>query len=245
MSGRSMRRPRSGEGSLFWVVATASCALGLVVGGVELGAGSLLICWAFTSVLAMCLVLAVNGPGTPPSTVARRIFLGGVMATGCLGLVTGLGVTGVVWILAVAATSRSARRRARAWWLERRPEAVTDDPTTRAPTMVHADPDLPAEKLRDLDDEALCLAWRRSYVQMQQSPSVSARVHHAQQRQRLLDELERRNPEGLAAWLASGCRAAGNPLPFLARSATPEAMGRGGDRDRPEDDGEERSRRTS
>jgi hypothetical protein len=37
-------------------------------------------------------------------------------------------------------------------------------------------------------------------------------------RQRFLDEFERRNSSGLAAWLASGARAAGNPLPYLTES---------------------------
>jgi hypothetical protein len=36
-----------------------------------------------------------------------------------------------------------------------------------------------------------------------------------EQRTRILDELHRRSPEGLAAWWVSGGRASGNPLPYL------------------------------
>jgi len=41
-----------------------------------------------------------------------------------------------------------------------------------------------------------------------------------QERQRYLDELERRNAVGLAAWLASGARVASNPLPYFVRDRT-------------------------
>jgi hypothetical protein len=39
-----------------------------------------------------------------------------------------------------------------------------------------------------------------------------------EERQRYLDEFERRNSTGLTAWLASGARVASNPLPYLAKS---------------------------
>jgi len=38
-----------------------------------------------------------------------------------------------------------------------------------------------------------------------------------EQRQLYLDEFERRNPTGLAEWLASGARAAGDPTRFIMR----------------------------
>jgi len=67
----------------------------------------------------------------------------------------------------------------------------------------------------DLDDDALCWEWRRSYVVLQRSRSEATRLHVVQVRQAYLDELERRNAMGLAAWLASGARAAGNPSRFI------------------------------
>lgn len=108
-------------------------------------------------------------------------------------------------------------------------------------------PEMPPATLRDLDDEELCLAWRRSFVQLQHATSASVRMLRVQQRQLILDELERRSPDGLAAWLASGCRAAGNPLPFLVRTRSVSAEGRGttGSAEPPEADGEEGGRRAS
>jgi hypothetical protein len=166
----------------------------------------------------------------------------------------GLGVVGLVWILALTATARTVRRRVLARVVGDRggpgadvstvPRTVTvDQPSpTDEPTT-----DLPAVTLRDLDDEALCLAWRRSFVRLQQAPSLSARLRHVQERQRLLDELERRNPDGLAAWLASGCRAAGNPLPFLARSRSRAGQENGStdNGNGSESDGDEGSSRAS
>jgi hypothetical protein len=67
----------------------------------------------------------------------------------------------------------------------------------------------------DLDDDALCWAWRRSYVVLQRTHTAPRRLHVVEVRQAYLDELERRNAMGLSAWLASGARAAGNPSPFI------------------------------
>lgn len=76
---------------------------------------------------------------------------------------------------------------------------------------------------QDLDDDALCWAWRRSYVVLQRSRSEATRLHVVEVRQTYLDELERRNAMGLAAWLASGARAAGNPSRFIQHDPTSQA----------------------
>ena len=73
----------------------------------------------------------------------------------------------------------------------------------------------PARPPAAMDDEELCWAWRVSYVALQHAPSVPARLGAVQTRQQYLDELERRNPEGLTAWLYSGARAAGDPRPYI------------------------------
>ena len=52
-----------------------------------------------------------------------------------------------------------------------------------------------------MSDADLRLAWRRSSVALQQAGSVTAQLLVVQQRQRYLDELERRNPTGLSGWL--------------------------------------------
>jgi hypothetical protein len=69
-----------------------------------------------------------------------------------------------------------------------------------------------------LTDEQLCQAWRASFRALGDGSSGIQMMGAVAARQRLLDEFERRNSRGLTAWLASGARAAGNPLPYLAES---------------------------
>jgi len=72
-----------------------------------------------------------------------------------------------------------------------------------------------ARTLGELSDEELCLAWRRSFVQLQNSPSPGQRSAMADVRRAYLDELERRQPAAFIAWIESGPRAAGDPAKFF------------------------------
>lgn len=67
-----------------------------------------------------------------------------------------------------------------------------------------------------MSDDELCLAWRRSYFELQRADDEDARYGVVVRRQQYLDELERRNREGFVRWLASGARAGGDPLRYLA-----------------------------
>lgn len=72
------------------------------------------------------------------------------------------------------------------------------------------------EPVESMDDQALCLAWRSSYVALQRTSSMARELAIVQRRQDLLDELERRSARGFSAWLASSPRAAGDPSRYLA-----------------------------
>jgi hypothetical protein len=77
---------------------------------------------------------------------------------------------------------------------------------------------------RTLSDAALCQVWRSSFSALQAASSLSQRMRIVEARQDCLDEFERRHPQGLTAWLASGARAAGNPSRFVdgtSRSNSP------------------------
>ncbi len=67
----------------------------------------------------------------------------------------------------------------------------------------------------DLTDDELCLAWRQSFRVLENSHSGPAYLEVVRLRQAYLDEMQNRFPGGFETWLASGARAAGNPLPFL------------------------------
>jgi hypothetical protein len=73
----------------------------------------------------------------------------------------------------------------------------------------------PLSELYRLTDGQLCQRWRASYLALQVGPSTASVLEIVEQRQRYLDEFQRRNARGLTAWLASGARAAGTPLPYL------------------------------
>jgi hypothetical protein len=71
----------------------------------------------------------------------------------------------------------------------------------------------------ELSDDELCLAWRRSFTQLQRTPEADRRQAMVDVRRAYLDELERRHPDSFATWLASNPRAAGNPARFFTHRA--------------------------
>lgn len=75
--------------------------------------------------------------------------------------------------------------------------------------------DIDAGAAEQLTDQELCLQWRHSFLTLQSAPCAQDLGRVVVQRQILLDEMERRSPLALQAWLASGARAAGGPERFL------------------------------
>ncbi|MGH3443898.1 MAG: hypothetical protein ACRDPB_00850 [Nocardioidaceae bacterium] len=100
-------------------------------------------------------------------------------------------------------------------------------PRTHAPATVSCAPEEPTVQLpvgtaaewsrsvRALDDTELCTAWRSSFRALEAAQQPSVRADLVALRQACIDEMERRYPNGLRAWLESGARAAGNPTRYL------------------------------
>jgi len=86
-------------------------------------------------------------------------------------------------------------------------------------------PDLATDDLHRLSDQALCRRWRDSFAALQQARSPVERSRLVDLRARCLDELDRRSPTALAAWLASGAGPSGSPERFLTeeRGGRPDA----------------------
>lgn len=79
-----------------------------------------------------------------------------------------------------------------------------------------ASPELELElELCDLTNLELCRAWRASHGVLTSPASVAQLMATVTERQQYLDEFERRNSSGFAAWLSSDVESLGNPLPFL------------------------------
>jgi hypothetical protein len=66
-----------------------------------------------------------------------------------------------------------------------------------------------------VSDGELCRAWRASFAALLEAPDLAAREQVVRLRQDYLDELIRRHPEPVRAWLASGPRAASGPERYL------------------------------
>jgi hypothetical protein len=89
----------------------------------------------------------------------------------------------------------------------RKPKEQRPEPVPAQPTAVI--------DLTELSDEDLCLAWRRSYTELQSCTTEPQRLEVVDRRRAYLDELERRKPDAFAEWLESGPRAAGDPAKFF------------------------------
>jgi hypothetical protein len=154
------------------------------------------------------------------------------VVTAALGVVMILSAVGFLVIGGLAATHPFVRRQLSAWLRSPRPRddapAASDGTSsysfgaTSASTLgtVLGDDSTAFEPpslttLNGMPDDALCLAWRHSFVSLQGAATPTERTQLVLARQCYLDELTRRHPGGMTKWLASGPRAAGNPMPFL------------------------------
>ena len=86
-------------------------------------------------------------------------------------------------------------------------------PTFRIGSAVSARTVLPP--VRILGNRALGEEWLRTTALLDGSPEPLTREAVAARRASVLDELERRDPEGFARWLAHGTDRASNPAEFL------------------------------
>jgi hypothetical protein len=122
--------------------------------------------------------------------VAGAVAVAGLFAAAVLWIRRGCGVPqGCITVQGAAAASTADLRRA-----------------AQPPQVV------PGE----LSTPELCLAWRRSYFALLDVPAGPGRCEIVRFRERLLDELERRDPDGFTRWLDTGARAGSDPGRYLS-----------------------------
>jgi hypothetical protein len=146
------------------------------------------------------------------------IWTGVIVAAGFVGtclVITGM-VTSAGWVTTGCLLGLCA---AAAMWASRRSWRATDSPPGRATDVqgipvatVVPEPSTPAQAL---PTDELCLAWRRSYLQLQRATDEHTRQQVIRARQAYLDELERRDRTGFARWLHDGARAGSDPRRYL------------------------------
>ena len=203
----------TGRGDRLWrgcLVVTTWVGLGcaLLLWGLVPTVGVVVTVALLSGLLVFCA--AADLSGLTVRSLVRTGLLCGATLTAAAALVATFDVSGLLLVLAALATSPPVRSR-----LGRTP----DRPGRAAPDGAAGPPDIepsiPEVEPSELDDVALCRAWRHSFLLLQGTSRVDGLVAVTALRQRYLDELVRRHPAEIARWLASRPRAAGNPLPFL------------------------------
>ena len=72
-----------------------------------------------------------------------------------------------------------------------------------------------ASSLASWSERELGRAWQTTFTQLQRHHTAAATETLAQARGAYLDELQRRDPTGFAAWIAAGARAGSDPTRYL------------------------------
>ncbi|MGW6201324.1 hypothetical protein ACWF0M_34615 [Kribbella sp. NPDC055110] len=171
------------------------------------------------------------------STVPRGAVAGGLCVVAICGYAAAIGASTFTLLLLIVGVSprvvgwmRSGRADRPARTLPRRPIRLPKA-SNRQLNAVLAECDPTADwtlpkyliavvrSVGELSDEELCLAWRRSFNQLQRAMGPDRRQAMVDVRRAYLDELERRHPDSFADWLASNPRAAGNPARFFTYRA--------------------------
>jgi hypothetical protein len=194
-------------------------------------------------VVGGCAALLLMEPGTLASAFVSAALLGALVSAGVLALqdemtadrlgrrclaasvltgaavlaVSGLGrLAGVAAVLVVLLLLAGAPPVV-AWALGmlNRPTATTGPRVSGSWLTGSPRKSGPPPGLAGLTDGELCAAWMESCRGLRDAPLAQA-LSYVQTRQEYLDELERRDPAGLQAWLASTASAAGDPRPFIS-----------------------------
>jgi hypothetical protein len=134
---------------------------------------------------------------TIPAKAWRALAVVGTviaMVVACAGYIVLLGAAGPSVVVILGVTSPPAMR-----WFGRRLGHV--------PGRLYSGALTTAE---------LCRRWQDSYEALRDATTAPARLRIVEARQHYLDELERRDPSGLNAWLGGNATAAGDPSQFLA-----------------------------
>jgi len=225
---------------IWLVVASALTALGLTAAVTAWPPEAVLTFFLLATVVAAgtASVTTEEGAGLPWRRALRAGGLAGAAAVGAGGLIDLLAAWGFTLVVATIATSPAVvrgviRLAARLgddgavldaptlavddeWFADEPPERPVDRPRPTTPVFPPAaDEAWMGRPIETMDDATLCLAWRSSYVALQQACSMPRELKIIERRQEMLDELERRNARGFSSWLASCPRAAGDPSKYL------------------------------
>jgi hypothetical protein len=212
----------------FWsLVGAAGVSLSFLVWHPQM----ILLLWVPSFMCATLFLALLDSPTNPEHDLAwlRIIPLAalvalGVVADSALAVVSGFLAAATLTLVATVSspwvTGRISARARHAFSFEKR--AVRE----RTTWVVSSEPPLPspqrcASALRAMSNQALCHEWRHTFVRLQSATNPQELMGIVVERQAFLDEMDRRSPSALRAWLASGARAAGGPDRFLKEPPRP------------------------
>lgn len=209
-----------------WLVAICAAA----ASGAVLGAR--LVPWE--SLVALGVLAAIMGPlaaagiyaqrhratGPPWRYVVSAVGISALGAVAVSGLIAEFGAAALAGCAVLVLASPAVLRRllTHAPRSARSPAkpAASSAPATQPPTVQQAPAHRPPPSCRALSDAELCWRWRTSFCAIQRTVSPGERLRLAETRAALLDELARRDPEGVSRWLDSGARAGSDPARYLS-----------------------------
>jgi hypothetical protein len=143
---------------------------------------------------------------------ARTAVITGAVAVAIIAVIGVNGALAMLVLLLAGATSPWALDRLRKVLHRGRPaREATGLPAPLVEAAV-AEP-----RIETMSDLELCRAWRASFAALVAAVEPEAKSDVVRLRQSYLDELERRHPHAVGAWLASHPRPGGGPEKFLAR----------------------------
>jgi hypothetical protein len=209
-----------------WLTVTAALLVcGVWVAVVELSVATVSSLLLFTWAVGGCAVALVHYDDTPRCSwgrfLAETVLIGLGFLAFC-GVLVLLGPAALLPIALIVAGSpfalRTAARVFRRWHGVAGPQGAADESPPAAVLAAITEPSpvvFPPLSATAMDLEELCWAWRRSFVRLQCCRTVAETSRVVAERQLCMDELERRNPVGLSAWLEAGARAASDPSRFV------------------------------
>jgi hypothetical protein len=153
--------------------------------------------------------------GHGPGAVASRSLLAGTGSVALVAVVTASPPVALLLVLLAGLSCPPVVRLARRRRARSRPTPAARRQARLEP-LGRFSPVTTDGVVRRLSDPELCRLWRRTFWQLTSLPRPEAVLATVLLRQALLDELARRNPDAVHAWLESGGRASGGPEKFWA-----------------------------
>ena len=195
--------------------------------------GAVVKVFSFTTIFGAAVIAVLSSPthgAARVSAVGCWRVLRAALAIG-LGAVAAIALAqlsfpaALLLVLAAFGTAPGSVRyaadklRTRGWLARPATDVVPEEPSPVVPSRPESD----ARRLAALTTAQLCDTWRRSLSTLHAARDVRTRLLAVHLREACLDELERRDPEGIRAWLGSG--PSGSPDRFLGRRRTDPSEG--------------------